>query len=197
MTSAAPVRLYLSSELLDPAATQRRTVPTVTPAFEEHLAAVYRYALRLTGRADLADDLTQETMLRACRSWRRLRDERAARVWLLRIATNLWNDQLRRTKSRPQMLELEPDCPGRKSGSASDEREMVALALSAMSELPPRQRQVLHLVTCAGMTHAEVAEVLGIDVGAVKANLSLARKEMRMRLKDVYEDVVGKPSVKS
>lgn len=174
LTSAALKRLCLLSGSQQLAAAQRRTVLTVTPTLEEHLGTVYRYALRLTGRADLADDLTQETMLRACRSWRTLRDERIARVWLLRIATNLWNDQLRRAKFRPRVLVAEPECPRRSPGNASDERETVALALAAMNELPPRQRQVLHLITCEELTHADVAEVLGIDA-ATNAAQNAAR----------------------
>jgi DNA-directed RNA polymerase specialized sigma24 family protein len=74
----------------------------------------------------------------------------------------------------------------------SDGRENVELALAVMDELPPRQRQVLYLITRENMAHGEVATVLGLNESAVKANLSLARKEMRMRLKDVYEQVCGR-----
>ena len=74
----------------------------------------------------------------------------------------------------------------------SDERENVRTALAAMDELPRRQRQVLYLVTCENMAYGEVATILEINESAVKANLSLARKEMRMRLKDVYEQVCGR-----
>jgi RNA polymerase sigma factor (sigma-70 family) len=63
-----------------------------------------------------------------------------------------------------------------------------------MDELPPRQQQVLYLVTCENMTHLEVAEILKINETAVKANLSLARKEMRRRLNDIYETVCGRQS---
>ena len=68
----------------------------------------------------------------------------------------------------------------------------VARALAAMDQLPPRQRQVLHLVTCEGLSLAEVSEVLEVEPSAVKSSLSLARKEMRRRLSDVYEEVCGR-----
>jgi RNA polymerase sigma-70 factor (ECF subfamily) len=158
---------------------------------EVHVPSVYRYALRLAGRSDLAEDLTQETMLRAWQSRGKLRDPRVARVWLLRIATNLWNDHLRKAKFRPRVLECEPPCPRPTPAAISDERENVMLALAAMDQLPPRQRQVLFLSTCEGLSQAEVAEVLDIGLPAVKANLSLARKEMRRRLSDVYQEVCG------
>jgi RNA polymerase sigma-70 factor, ECF subfamily len=168
--------------------------PTVTPndSIEEHVGSVYRYALRLTGRSDAAEELTQETMLRGWRNRRRLREPRAARVWLLRIATNLWNDELRRKKFQAVALAEEPPCPRPLPAAASDDRENVRLALTEMDELPPRQRQVLFLATCEGLDHAEVAMILEISEAAVKANLSLARKEMRRRLKNLYEEVCGR-----
>src|SRR3989304_8552329 len=60
---------------------------------EEHVPRVYRFALRLTGNRHEAEDLTQETFLRAWRHRRRLRDRSAARVWLFAIAANLWRDR--------------------------------------------------------------------------------------------------------
>jgi RNA polymerase sigma-70 factor (ECF subfamily) len=172
-----------------------RIEPTVTQPFdtiEEHVGSVYRYTLRLTRRRDLAEDLTQETLLRGWRSRQKLRDKRAARVWLFRIATNLWTDQLRSGRSHPESLETEPTCQRPLPAETSDERENVRMALAAMDQLPPRQRQVLYLITCENMAHAEVATILEINEPAVKANLSLARKEMRLRLKDIYEAVCGR-----
>jgi RNA polymerase sigma-70 factor (ECF subfamily) len=163
-------------------------------SIEEHVGSVYRYALRLTGRPDQAEDLAQETMLRGWRGRQTLKDPRVTRVWLLRIATNVWNDELRRAKLRTQALAEEPPCPRRLPTIATDERENVRLALAAMDELPPRQRQVLYLSTCEGLNNGDVATVLELSDAAVKANLSLARKEMRRRLKDVYREVCGQPA---
>lgn len=205
LTNADQLRLNLiagltnspqqAADRLVPADAAARIEPTVTQPFdaiEEHVGSVYRYALRLTRRPDLAEDLTQETLLRGWRSRQKLRDERAARVWLFKIATNLWTDQLRRGRFRPEALDIEPPCPRPLPVAASDERENVRMALAGMDELPPRQRQVLYLVTCENMAHGEVATILGINESAVKANLSLARKEMRLRLKDIYEAVCGR-----
>ncbi len=159
---------------------------------EDHVGSIYRYALRLTGRTELAEDLTQETYLRGWRAKHKLRDSRAARVWLLRIATNLWTDHLRRGRFEPVTFEDEPPCPRPSPGTINEERENVRLALAAMDALPPRQRQVLYLVTCENMTNSDVATILEISEAAVKSNLSLARKEMRLRLKDLYEEVCGR-----
>jgi RNA polymerase sigma-70 factor, ECF subfamily len=115
----------------------------------------------------------------------------------LRVVRNLWTDQLRRQKFRLQTLEHEPPCPRPLPTTAGDDREAVALALAAMDELPPRQRQVLYLVTCEELSHAEVAEVLDIPLGAVKSNLSLARKGMRRRMKGVYDELLDQEKTKS
>jgi RNA polymerase sigma-70 factor (ECF subfamily) len=166
----------------------------VTLPLEQHVEAVYRYALRLTRQPDLAEDVTQETLLRGWRNQSKLREPRAARLWLLRIATNIWTDQLRKSKAQLNSLAVDPPCPRPLPAQAYDERESVRLAMAAMDELPPRQRQVLYLVSCEQLSHEEVAKVLGISLAAVKSNLSLARKEMRTRLKDLYESICARPA---
>jgi RNA polymerase sigma-70 factor, ECF subfamily len=181
----------LAAETFEPTVTANSFDTASSENIEEHVGSVYRYALRLTGRADQAEDLAQETMLRGWRGRQQLKDPRVARVWLLSIATNVWNDELRRAKLRTQSLTEEPPCPRRLVSSATGDRENVRLALAAMDELPPRQRQVLYLATCEGLDNGEVAAVLEISDAAVKANLSLARKEMRRRLKDIYQEVCG------
>lgn len=192
MTSADTLRLWLIAK--SPATAAARTEPTVTLTLEEHIEAVYRYARRLTGRPELAEDVTQETLLRGWRKRHKLHDPRAARLWLLRIATNVWNDHLRKSRVKVHSLECEPPSPGRLPSEVIDERESVRLALAAMDKLPPRQRQVLYLASCEQLSHDEVAHVLGISGAAVKSNLSLARKEMRLRLKDVYESICARPA---
>lgn len=204
MTSADSLRLWLVAkpdgdheQAANQAATAAaRTEPTVTLPVEQHVETVYRYALRLTRRPDLAEDLAQETLLRGWRDQAKLREVRAARVWLLRIATNLWTDELRKTKYQPSALEADPPCHRRQAGEIGDQREQVQMALAAMDELPRRQRQVLYLATCEELTNAEIAEVLGVSDATVKSNLSLARKEMRRRLKDVYAEVCCRPACK-
>jgi RNA polymerase sigma-70 factor (ECF subfamily) len=205
LTGADAIRLWLVADSNNPPASAERhdrappaaeLGPTVTlssfDTIEEHVGSVYRYALRLARRPEAAEDLTQETMLRGWRNRQHLRDPRLVRVWLLRIATNVWNDKVRRTKFRTHTLGNEPPCPRSLPAIASDERENVRLALAAMDELPPRQRQVLYLVTCEELAHREVATILEISEAAVKSNLSIARKEMRRRLKSVYEEVCGR-----
>ena len=160
---------------------------------EQHLADVYRFALRLTGRPDMAEDLAQETVLRAWRSRDRLREAGAGRVWLFRICVNAWRDLGRRKKAEPEASDADVAVEQVAAGGISvertaEQREDVARAMAALDGLPPRQREVLYLVSCEGMNMAEVAEVLEVSQGAVKAHLSTARRTMRELLADVVRE---------
>jgi RNA polymerase sigma-70 factor (ECF subfamily) len=152
---------------------------------------VWRFALRLTGDRDQAEDLTQETLLRAWRHRRRLRDPDRARVWLFKIAANLWRDRVRRARRRPDPTTTSADeLPS--SNVPPDkqliDREDVQRTVDAMDGLPPRQREVLYLYACEELSLAEIADVLDISSNAVKASLSLARKRMRRQLEDLCPD---------
>jgi RNA polymerase sigma-70 factor (ECF subfamily) len=159
---------------------------------EEYVPRLYRFALRLTNDPHAAEDLTQETVLRAWRRQGILRNPRAARVWLFRILVNLWRDQLRRSRlpvARAGPLAQEQPSrsppPDRKAAEQDDLRRV----LEAVAALPPRQREVLHLGACEGLSAGEVADVLGISPDAVKASLCLARQRLRHQLSDLYEDL--------
>src|SRR5207244_7362280 len=81
---------------------------------QECVPRVYRFALRLTHDPHAAEDLTQETFLRAWSQFRHLREPRAAQVWLFRIAVNVWRDQVRRGRSRiARAGSLSADAPDR------------------------------------------------------------------------------------
>lgn len=155
---------------------------------QAYLPRVYRFAWRLTNDPHAAEDLTQETFLRAWRQRHRLRDPGAARVWLFRITANLWRDQLRRRQS--PVARAGPLGEGQPSAARPPDvklvqQEAVGRALEALNALPPRQRQVLYLSACEDLAAADIATVLGISAEAVKANLSLARKKLREQLQDL------------
>lgn len=154
---------------------------------------VYRFALRLCGDAHAAEDLTQEAFLRAWRRRDALRDAHAVRVWLFRIVANVWRDRLRRGRLPVERAGVLPESPAPAPAPerlAAGREELVA-ALAALDALPPRQRDVLYLTACEGLSAAEVADVLDINANAVKANLSLARKAMRQKLPDVCPTPAG------
>jgi RNA polymerase sigma-70 factor (ECF subfamily) len=153
----------------------------VNPLLDDLLPAVYRFAMRLSRNAHTAEELTQETLLRAWREKGKLRSMAAARVWALRITHNLWRDAARRQRIVRQDEMLDAETPERAIGpeAAASQRDEVRQALAALDSLPPRQREVLYLLACQQMTIAEIAETLDMTCGAVKSNLSLARKRLR------------------
>lgn len=193
MTLSRSLRLSLIARL--PQVEQRvqgqgeRTEP-VDDVLAAHADAVFRYALRLTRDRTAAQDLMQDTLLRGWQSRRSLRDVAAARVWLLRIATNLHRDHCRGTRPTEPIL-AEPTDGTPPIAARYEHRECVAQAIAALDDLPPRQRQAMHLVTIEQLSHNDAAEVLGITVDALKASLSLARRQLRERLKDLYEELRG------
>jgi RNA polymerase sigma-70 factor (ECF subfamily) len=149
---------------------------------------VYRFAVRLTGDHHQAEDLTQETLLRAWRHRRRLRDPEAARVWLFRIAVNLWRDQVRRAKRSPKPADRPCEDPAATivpPDRMATDREDLDRALKIMDSLPPRQREVLYLSACEGLSLDQIAAVLDVTAEAAKASLCLARKKMRDKLPNV------------
>lgn len=168
----------------------RGRADTVDQLLAEHADAVYRYALRLTGHSQAAQDLMQETLLRGWRARKSLREPAAARVWLLRIATNLHRDRCRAQRDFEPMI-AEPVDHSASAAGRLETKECVERALAALDELPPRQRQAMHLITIEQLTHQQAAEVLAISVDALKASLSLARRQMRERLKDIYNELRG------
>jgi RNA polymerase sigma-70 factor (ECF subfamily) len=159
---------------------------------EELVPRIYRFALRLTKNPHAAEDLTQETILRAWRGRGLLRKPEALRVWLFRIAVNLWRDQLRRGQSKVAAAgalsgDFVSSAPGPEQTAA--EQEELRRAFAAMQELPPRQREVLYLNACEGFSAAAIAQILGISADSAKASLSLARKKLREQLRDVFDNL--------
>ncbi len=153
---------------------------------EQYVPPVYRFSLRLTGGdANAAEDLTQETMLRACRHQGKMRNAATARPWLFKITANLWRDQQRRAKVREAFKAA--SAPGSTTYTIQPdrtvlEREELARALRALNELPGRQREVLYLSACEGLSISQIANVLETNADATKASLYKARQRIRQQL---------------
>jgi RNA polymerase sigma-70 factor (ECF subfamily) len=153
------------------------------PAFRElyrrHTPAVHGLARRLLGArpADAdAEDLVQETWLRAARGLGGFRWESSLRTWLLGIVVNLARERSRRGGPPLAPLDGEPALPeaGRALGDVDLERALLALAEG--------YREVLLLHDVWGLTHDEVGRALGIDAGTSKSQLSRARRALKQRL---------------
>jgi RNA polymerase sigma-70 factor, ECF subfamily len=165
----------------------------VKDLFEQYVPRVFRFALRLTGDRNDAEDLAQATLLRAWRDRKRLRDPAAARSWLFTIAANLWRDGLRQKDRAKRIIEgQDSSARGREMfpGEKIEIAENLRRIQEVMDSLPDRQREVLYLHACESCPLPEIAAILSISPEAVKASLSLARKQIRRQLSDLDPGVL-------
>jgi len=144
---------------------------------EAAIPALRRYARALTRDAETADDLVQDSLVRALRS-EHLFHGGDVRSWLYTILTNLNRNRLRSHARRPMLMPLEdndaPDASGPEAGGRDIER---ALAL-----LVDEQRTALLLVVLEGLSYREVAEVQGVPIGTVMSRLARARMQIKTYL---------------
>lgn len=136
-----------------------------------------RYARALTGRADTADDLVQDTLERALDKWRLWHRDRDLRPWLFSIMHNLHTDQARREGRIDYCDEASlPELPQR--ADQEDALELRDLD-RALALLPVDQREVLLLVGLEELSYADVARALKLPQGTVMSRLSRARSRLK------------------
>jgi RNA polymerase sigma-70 factor (ECF subfamily) len=146
---------------------------------------VMRVVYRLCGDAGLAEDMAQETFLRAWINLSSFNPQSSLRNWLYRIAVNAALDVLRR---RPEEA-LEDDAVQRLTDQATGpemsliDKEQVALLQRAMRSLPEAARSVLVLREYGELSYQEIANVLDIPLGTVMSRLNYARNRLREMLK--------------
>jgi RNA polymerase sigma-70 factor, ECF subfamily len=144
---------------------------------EAAVPALRRYARALTRDAELADDLVQDTLVRALRC-EHLFHGGEIRSWLFTILTNLNRNRLRSLARRPATTTIgdndAPDMAGPEAGSRDIER--------ALASLVEDQRAVLLLVVLEGLSYREVAEVQGVPIGTVMSRLARARSQIKTYL---------------
>ena len=163
--------------------TQSTVYRTFGDLVDAHQVEVCRYLLRLTGNPAEADDLFQDTFLRALPVFDRLRAGSNHRAWVCRIATNAFlNHRCRRTRRRevPLPEELSP----RRSSHAApyDCRATAAICRYAILRLPPRQRAAFVQRNLHGLTYADIARAMGCSEAAARVNVYQAVKRMRREL---------------
>jgi RNA polymerase sigma-70 factor, ECF subfamily len=141
------------------------------------IPALRRYARALTHDADVADDLVQDTLVRALRS-QHLFNGGELRSWLYTILTNLNRNRLRSLARRPPLMEIgdndAPDAAGPDAGGRDIER--------ALAGLVDEQRTALLLVVLEGLSYREVAEVQGVPIGTVMSRVARARLQIKAYL---------------
>ena len=138
------------------------------------IPALRRYARALTRDVEVADDLVQDTLVRALRSEHLFQGEEV-RSWLYTIMTNLNRNRRRALARRPILMPLDDEdvagAPASQAGLRDIER--------ALASLGEDQRAALLLVTLEGLSYRETAEVQGVAIGTVMSRLARARAQIK------------------
>ena len=170
--------------------------PELLPKVASHRDAVYRYILSIMRDPAEADDLTQDTLLRAQTSLATLKDGAKLASWLYRIATNICYDRFRQPSFRQRGRSLDargeeadglgeadaPVDPSPRLDKAMEQEEMSACVQNYLTDLPDPYRAVILLHDIEGMTNPEIAEMLEVSLATVKIRLHRARNKLRAAL---------------
>ena len=148
-------------------------------AFEQivrrHQAAVYRVGLRMLGSRADAEDVTQETFVRAWRGLDRFRGQSALNTWLYRIVTRRCLDALAARRTTEQLDAASTESVEDEPAGIVEQREQLEAVKRAIAGLPADQRAALVLREFEGLSYDELADVLGTSVASIKGRLHRAR----------------------
>jgi RNA polymerase sigma-70 factor (ECF subfamily) len=155
--------------------------------FSEYLDGLYGYAMVLSRNSAEAEDLVQETCLRALRGMDGLRSNDSAKSWLFTILRNLWLNQLRHRHTAPELVELDAD--GNSASEPTDSRQdphadyvsQVAReqVRTAIQQLPVEFREIIILREYEELSYQEIAALLECPPGTVMSRLARARSKLR------------------
>jgi RNA polymerase sigma-70 factor (ECF subfamily) len=161
-----------------------------------HAPRLFRFALRLTGSRDEAEELVQDTLLRALPALTRFEGRARLSTYLLRALSNLWKNRLR-ARSRSRLVEWFRAAKRNPSRPDDDEAEFVPVdhapsplerletserneqLRAAVSRLEPNRRLALLLREVEEMSYEEIARMTGVPVGTVRSRLARARDDLR------------------
>jgi RNA polymerase sigma-70 factor (ECF subfamily) len=150
---------------------------------DQHAAVIWRYAVRLTGNASAADDVVQETMLRAWRTPRILdQDPSSTRSWLITVARNLVIDDARSARRRHESVP--GTLPEQPKDDGTDALFDTLLVGEALSTLSADHRAVIVQAYFGGRNTADLSAELGIAEGTVKSRLHYGMRALRLALQE-------------
>ncbi len=162
-----------------------------------HMDAVYRFALRLSGAPDLAEDLVQETFLRAYRAWDQYTVGTRCKSWLFTICRNVFLRQRERGQRHDEIVSEQAPKDDRAVPAMNPLWSAVEKAypegeffesivdesvLSAIEDLPEEYRMAVVLSDLEGLSYNEIAEMMGVPVGTVKSRLFRGRRQLQQEL---------------
>jgi len=160
-----------------------------------HTDALYRTALRMTKNPSDAEDLVQETLLKAYRSFDRFEQGTNAKAWLFKIMTNTFINNYRAKQKESTSVSFDDiddsvmhtQLPGMVAESSDPEKEFFNKIIdrdvvAAIEKLPEEFRMVVVLAFNEGFAYQEIADIMGIQVGTVKSRLHRGRKILQKLL---------------
>ena len=163
--------------------------------YEQWSAPVYRYVVHLVGQGQLAEDLFQDTWMKAIENHQQLRQPERFGPWIFRIARNLTFNQIRQRRRKAQVWILSNLCDheeegmedliGRQAGTLPDLLDVAIdtqrrfILQQALVELEPQTQEMLQLRYFEHLTLPEVATVLGVPLGTVCTKIHRALKTIR------------------
>lgn len=149
-----------------------------------HQKSIHRVCYRFTGNTEDAADLTQDVFVKAYRSLPKFRGTSAFSTWLYRIAVNTCLSFKASRKNRTEEWDEDYDivAEGPTAEDALESQMSARTVRAALDTLPEKQRMTVIMKVLEERTHAEVAEILGSNVGTVKANLFFAIRNLRKHL---------------
>jgi RNA polymerase sigma-70 factor, ECF subfamily len=156
----------------------------------EYLDGLYSYALVLTRNHAEAEDLVQETYVRAIPAMGRLRADSNTKGWLFTILRNIWLNQLRKRRNGRPMIEIDVDDgiansivePSKNSHDLYVSKLETEQVRAAIQELPEDFREIILLREYEDLSYQEIASVLDCPVGTVMSRLGRARAKLRVLL---------------
>jgi len=158
---------------------------------ERYIVDLRRYACALLGSAAEADELVQDTLLRALARqhfWTRIRDMRA---YLFTILHNAYIDRLTVTRRHRATVRLDDESPGEGAVLSEPAGQLLSLELGdvarAIAALPFEQREVVLLVGLEGMSYQAVADMLGVPIGTVMSRLSRGRAALHRMIEEGWD----------
>ncbi len=153
---------------------------TVESQIEAEIPGLRRYARALSGDMAQADDLVQDCLERALSRLALWRRDGNVRAWLFTILRNVWIDELRRRKVRPEQNGMDEAMEGAATAPNQHDRLVVRDLVTALALLAPEQRETVLLVGLEGMSYAEAAGVTGVPVGTVMSRLKRGRDRLAL-----------------
>jgi RNA polymerase sigma-70 factor, ECF subfamily len=156
----------------------------------EYINALYGYAMALTRNPSEAEDMVQETYLRALPAMSRLRDQSNVKGWLFKILRNIWLNQFRKRKTSPQIAEIDGESgvaveladPGKQPDSAYLSKVDAARVRAAIDSLPTEFREIILLREFEELSYREISGLLDCPAGTVMSRLARARSKLRVLL---------------